>query len=111
MMAVGILLEPWGNYIGTDVNGLNKLPNGNDGIFVIFKCDGNNIGGPWPMGLGANLICGNGGAGVEVDSSNNLIQGNWIGVLNNGMNTVLANDGDWLVNNIGTNTVLYNIHN
>lgn len=73
-----------GNRIGTSANGMAKIPNGGDGIHIDL---GNNnvIGGSAP-GAG-NLISGNGkvasglgrGNGISVGSSNNIIQGNFIG--------------------------------
>ena len=66
-----------GDFIGTDATGTLALGNAQDGV-DIFISSGNTIGG---TGAGAaNIISGNGGSGVElVDSSKNLVQGDWIG--------------------------------
>ncbi|HKG59419.1 MAG TPA: Calx-beta domain-containing protein [Pyrinomonadaceae bacterium] len=73
-----------GNRIGTSANGMSKIPNGGDGIHIDLG-NSNVIGGSAP-GAG-NLISGNGkvssglgrGNGISVGSSNNIIQGNFIG--------------------------------
>lgn len=68
-----------GNKIGTDVTGELALGNGGyGGIFAFFG--GNNlIGGSTPTAR--NLISGNIGNPIFLDaSSNNTIEGNWIGV-------------------------------
>jgi len=56
-----------GNFIGTDITGINLLGNGSDGVSVGSAIN-NTIGGPAPMGGSppANLIAGNGGRGVAV---------------------------------------------
>jgi len=72
-----------GNRIGTSANGMAKIPNGGDGIRIDLGSN-NVIGGSGP---GGNLISGNGtvqsglghGNGISVGSSNNIIQGNFIG--------------------------------
>src|SRR5262249_7830294 len=71
-----------GNYIGTDLTGTNAPGNSGDGIFV--NSDRNRIGG-LVAGTG-NLICGNGGNGITLattNCSNNLIQRNYVGLAAN----------------------------
>lgn len=66
-----------GNLIGTDVTGLNKLGNTENGIWVV---DSNNqIGGS--TADQRNLISGNGKNGILISSSatNTLVKGNYIG--------------------------------
>src|SRR5205085_5208468 len=53
-----------GNFIGTDVSGVNRLGNGGDGVFVENNSITNMIGGPDP-GAG-NLIAFNRGSGVHI---------------------------------------------
>ena len=74
-----------GNYIGTDVNGTAAVPNADGGILIAFSATNNTIGGTT---AGArNVISGNGafgrpGPGILLQgagTSNNLIQGNYIG--------------------------------
>jgi titin len=66
-----------GNRIGTDVNGISAVPNGQSGV-LIERGEFNLIGGEQPGG--ANLISGNGQSGVTIfDSYANMVQGNLIG--------------------------------
>jgi titin len=106
-----------GDYIGTDKNGLNQVGNQNDGVFIEFGANGNTVGG---AAAGAkNLIAGNGqgkvasqtGYGIHLGSTNNLVQGNNIGLLLDNT-TVMANTGGWM-NPGGSsgNTVTGNNHN
>jgi hypothetical protein len=114
----------WGNYIGVASDGITALGNGNNGVYIDGTCNGNMIGTPGILSaFAANVICANGtevraqnplmtGYGVELDagSNNNLVFSNFIGVLNDGMLTVLANKGTWISDN-GNNTVVFNNHN
>ena len=66
-----------GNFIGTDVTGTAAVPNTGPGIAL--GGDDHTVGGVAP-GAG-NLIAGNGGDGISVQGgSNNVIQGNRIGI-------------------------------
>ena len=67
-----------GNYIGTNPDGDLPLPNGHDGIFI-FNCGQlNTIGGS--SAASRNVISGNTGNGIHLDSSSSiLMQNNWIG--------------------------------
>jgi trimeric autotransporter adhesin len=70
-----------GNYIGTDVTGMAALANGGDGVRILYSAH-NTIGGT--TAAMRNLISGNGsvqngGAGVFVDGSANIVEGNYIG--------------------------------
>ena len=69
-----------GNYIGTDVAGLNPAGNTLDGVRIADnESDGNRIGGATP-GAG-NLISGNTGWGVRLVSADfTEIYGNFIGL-------------------------------
>ena len=67
-----------GNFIGTDANGTNAIPN-YVGIFV-NACDNNVIGGSQPASR--NLISGNAFVGINIQGHgayNNLVLGNFIG--------------------------------
>jgi parallel beta-helix repeat protein len=64
-----------GNYVGTDVNGTTALANRNNGI--ILYGSGNTIGGT--TRAAGNLISGNDGYGIQIDSNDNLVAGNYIG--------------------------------
>ena len=67
-----------GNYIGTDVTGTVAL--GNSRGIILFSSSNNTIGGT--SAAQRNVISGNNGRGIEINnasSSNNVIQGNYIG--------------------------------
>jgi hypothetical protein len=68
-------IQVQGNYIGTDATGRTALGNVDSGVFL-FEA-GNTVGGSVP-GAG-NLISGNNGDGVLVNSNANVVQGNRIG--------------------------------
>ncbi len=69
-----------GNYIGTDVNGTADLGNNFEGISLDNGATDTTIGGT--SALSRNVISGNAGHGIRITgatSSDNLIQGNYIG--------------------------------
>ena len=79
VLAVGDNNVIEGSYIGSDVSGTIGLGNGEHGI-QISNTSGHTIGGTTP-GSG-NVISGNNWSGVSIQlggSTNNLIQGNYIG--------------------------------
>ena len=92
--ARGTVVE--GNFIGTDVSGTTRLGNAFSGI-GISSIPGNLIGGT--NAAARNIISGNAQGGVTVEgglASNNVVQGNFIGVdvtgrqpLSNGFNGIL----------------------
>jgi len=76
-----------GNYIGTDVTGRVPIGNGCDGISINLGAHNNLIGGNNST-LGGrcsgecNLISGNDGSGIEIESNGtdyNVVSGNYIG--------------------------------
>jgi parallel beta-helix repeat protein len=74
------------NIIGTDPSGQNSLPNIGDGVHIDSGASNDTIGGT-ATGAG-NLIAGNERFGIAVDgagTTNNLIQGNFIGSGPNGL--------------------------
>lgn len=83
-----------GNYIGTDTSGLLAVPNSSRGVMIVGGAQKNTIGG---TAVGApNVISGNGGVGVGIadpGTSNNSVQGNYIGTDASGLVT-LENRGD-----------------
>jgi titin len=134
----GNLVE--GNQIGTNAAGTAALANGAHGMFIAVSGSGNTIGGT-ASGAG-NLISFNGQGGIEIDgsgnlveddqisgngiygvtilgSNGNLIQGNDIGTLADGI-TPLANGNDGVFiasgnpffvannNTVSTNTIAFN---
>ena len=64
-----------GNFIGTDRNGTNAIPNVN-GV-VIYAEVANVIGGTSPAER--NIISGNSSYAIQVESPENVVQGNYIG--------------------------------
>ena len=66
-----------GNFIGTDVTGTASRPNAGGGIYISSSF-GNTIGGPTTAER--NVISGNGGAGIVLNGSDNLVEGNFIGL-------------------------------
>ncbi len=102
-----------GNYIGVNAAGNAALPNGDDGV-EIEKCADNLVGTDGDGvadDLEGNLISGNGGYGVNLntDSSGSVIAGNYIGT-NAAGDAALPNDYVGIVihnashsNLIGTN--------
>ncbi len=102
-----------GNYIGTDAAGTKALGNRNDGVFVERGANGNIIGGTTVAA--GNVISGNGvggasGYGVSLDSRNNVVQNNKIG-LSVDETIILANDRGWQEDTGNNNQWIDNIHN
>jgi hypothetical protein len=64
-----------GNLIGTDISGSADLGNGNNGILV--SSGGQIIGGTHPQA--GNVVSGNDFAGVNIFTSSNTVQGNFVG--------------------------------
>lgn len=105
--ATGTVIQ--GNYIGTDATGSGALGNGTSGIWIHGSHD-SLVGGVIPAAR--NVISANGGHGIQfaVGSSNNRVQGNYIGTdlsgslgLGNRLNGVTMSGG--ATNNlIGGNT-------
>jgi len=88
-----------GNFIGTDADGSNALPNLGHGISV--GSTGNTIGGPGEEG---NLISGNGQCRLLLDNAadSNSVWGNWIG---------LDASGQAALPNGGSGMDVYSSHN
>jgi parallel beta-helix repeat protein len=86
-----------GNFIGTDISGLDFEPNGAEGIYLHDGASGNLIGGT-TVGAG-NVISGNILRGIYAYGTNtsyNLIQGNLIGLAADG-SSILDNGWDGVV--------------
>ena len=81
--AIGNVVE--GNLVGTDVTGTQPLGNQSNGVQLDTAASGNTIGGTAPGA--ANVVSGNGVAAnfsdgillVGTGTSNNLVEGNFIG--------------------------------
>jgi titin len=72
-----------GNYIGTDFAGGKVVANRGNGVQIESGASNNTVGGIAP--LARNLISGNHGAGLSIQSAGlNVVQGNFIGTAGNG---------------------------
>jgi parallel beta-helix repeat protein len=91
-----------GNYIGTNADGTGPLGNGTMGVYIALGAQDNLIGGD--TAADRNLISGNNGLGVLIETANNtknnIVKGNYIGTdvsgtgaLGNGSNGVLIREG------------------
>jgi hypothetical protein len=67
-----------GNYIGTDVTGMLDVGNATLGITMNNAVLNATIGGT--TSAARNVVSGNNTTGIGVDGSNNLVQGNYVGV-------------------------------
>ncbi|MBU6239571.1 MAG: VCBS domain-containing protein, partial [Planctomycetes bacterium] len=102
-----------GNYIGLGANGTTALGNSGVGIFVFSGSNSNSIGGA--IAGAGNVISGNTSFGIRLDSSNNQVAGNIIGLVASGNSAagngakgilVTAQNGGGNDNVIGGTTVL-----
>lgn len=93
-----------GNYIGTDATGAVAAANNQSGVFILSSSN-NRIGGLTTAVR--NVISGNFGNGVHMASgaSNNLVQGNYIGVNAAGTAALPNDSGIVFFNNAPNNTV------
>ena len=99
-----------GNYIGTDLSGLNAIPNSADGV-DLAAVSGNTIGGTVlgssGMNLAGNVISGNSVSGISftAGASSNQVLGNLIGT--NALGTKSRpNTGDGVnLANVAGNTI------
>ena len=66
-----------GNYLGLGADGSTVFNNGVVGILLEGLANGNRIGGSAP---GSGNVFGGSGSKIRLDSSNNLVQGNLIGM-------------------------------
>jgi titin len=110
-----------GNYIGTKADGIGKLANNFDGIYLALGSSNTTIGG---AAAGArNIISGNGydppmgeagvkrGVGIYIHaaSTGNHVENNYVGKKADGTN--LANVDGWWTADETLNTFLNNEHN
>jgi streptogramin lyase len=103
----GNLIE--GNYIGTDITGANAVPN-SDGVSLGDTSTNNTIGGT--TGAARNVISGNtsgDGFGVVIGTtSNNFVEGNYIGTDASGTYALGNGIGVWLKGSFN-NTISGNV--
>ena len=93
-----------GNYIGTDATGTVAAGNIQNGVFILSSSN-NRVGGLTTSAR--NVISGNNGNGVHMaqGASNNLVQGNYIGVNAAGTAALPNETGILFFNNAPNNTV------
>ena len=94
-----------GNYIGTNTSGTSVLANSASGLYI-HDSDGNTVGGT--TAAEANLIGGNGGAGIYITntSSSNVVRGNFVGTDVSGtINLGNSSQGIFLDNGPNNNTI------
>jgi hypothetical protein len=100
-----------GNYIGTDKNGGQTIGlasgNGGDGVVIMASGTGNIIGGS--VAAATNVICGNGGWGLNLIGSGNTIDWADIGIAVDGT-TAFVNTQGWRTGDINGNTWGANDH-
>lgn len=84
-----------GNYIGTDITGLIPVGNAQIGVHIQAGATNNTIGGSTTLpGTGrGNVIAGNTDDGIRLDSDNNFVFGNLIGLGSDGSTIIPNSDG------------------
>lgn len=83
-----------GNFIGTDVNGTADLGNSRVGVLISAAATSNIVGGT--SAAARNVISGNDNIGVQIadaGTSNNTVQGNFIGTDAGGTSALGNSDG------------------
>ena len=98
------------NFIGTGPFGGGAAPNSGNGVVVRGSNDtigGFNIfnsDGTFQI-MGGNLISGNGGSGVVLAGSGNLVEGNWIGVSITGKSAIGNSLDGVVIEGVSLNTI------
>ena len=98
-----------GNYIGTDATGSFAVPNPSGGITILTNGTGHVIGGATTNAR--NVISGNGSPGVFLSGpnvSNNLVEGNYIGLNAAGTAGIPNNSAGIYVNAGATSNAVIN---
>jgi len=92
-----------GNYIGTDVTGTADLGNSGVAGVLILSSSNNTIGG---TSVGArNVISGNDDEGIEIHTTGNLVQGNYIGTDVSGTADLGNTNNGVAIIDVGSNTI------
>ena len=102
----GTLDKVYGNWIGTDENGLDAVPNQLNGVTITGS--NNTIGSP--LVPSSNTVSGNLGSGIAIEGDGNRVYGNNIGT-NDAGTAAIANGGNGVAiqgsnNYIGTATAV-----
>ena len=96
-----------GNYIGTDAAGTSAVANNDDGIWIGGGATNTTIGGT--TASARNIISGNTMDGVQIHgagTSNNVVQGNYIGVDVTGLVALANGDTGVVVSNGATSNTI-----
>jgi len=98
-----------GNYIGTTADGLLPLGNTRDGVNFAIGAGANTIGGN--TASSRNIISANGDDGVELGTSRNTVQKNYIGTDLNGNKGAagLGNTAEGVRIKLASNSILNNV--
>jgi uncharacterized repeat protein (TIGR01451 family)/CSLREA domain-containing protein len=92
-----------GNFIGTDITGTSSLGNANFGVSINNLAASTTIGGT--VAGARNVISGNGGDGITIDASSNIVQGNFLGTNASGTAAV-ANIGSGILIFTGSGNIV-----
>ncbi|MDH5544658.1 MAG: right-handed parallel beta-helix repeat-containing protein [Gammaproteobacteria bacterium] len=92
-----------GNYIGTDATGMLDLGNTSSGVRLGTSADSNTIGGT--TAAARNIISGNNINAIQIATSSNTVQGNYIGVNVTG-DAAINNGTGIIIQSPATNTVI-----
>ncbi len=103
--------EIFGNFIGTQADGISARPNFTSGVLISSSAQNNRIGSSESTGQ-RNIISGHAGGGdygIGINSaSNNYIEGNWIG-LGTDESTVANYYGIGMTNSSQSNYIISNV--
>ena len=97
------------NFIGTNVTGTYPVPNTDNGVDIVFGAQNNTLGGT--TAAARNVISGNLHEGVLIGfagTSNNVVEGNFIGTDVTGKNLLTSDqqlDGVYVGLGAGSNTI------
>ena len=91
-----------GNYIGTTRTGAAALANTNSGVQTTNSATNTTVGGA--TAASRNIISGNTGSGVQLETDNNTVSGNYIGLDVTGA-TAVSNGITGVAVNGSTNTI------
>ena len=80
-----------GNWLGLGTDGTTNLGNGEDGISIYRYANENIVGGPTDAEKNISVY-NNEGIFIQLNSTGNVVQGNWVGLLPDGLTAVGNNN-------------------